>query len=58
LDSANHAIIAKTIKEGVNSPIRSFVERQLAKKKLNVTPIIIFNFVVVVKDSFKKDDEQ
>jgi hypothetical protein len=54
----DHAIIAKTIKEGVNSPIRSLVERQLAKKKLNVTHIIIFNFVVVVKDSFKKDDEQ
>ncbi len=49
----DHAIIAKTIKERVNSPIRSFVERQLAKKKLNATPIIIFNFVVV-KDSFKK----
>jgi hypothetical protein len=31
---------------------------QLAKKKLNVTCIIIFNFVVVVKDSFKKDYEQ
>lgn len=53
----DHAIIAKTIKERVNSPIRSFVERQLAKKKLNATPIIIFNFVVV-KDSFKKNDEQ
>ncbi len=49
----NHAIIAKMIKEGVNSPIRSLVERQLAKKKLNVTRIIIFNFVVV-KDSFKE----
>ncbi len=55
---ADHAIIVKTIKEGVNSPIRNLIERQLAKKKLNVTRIIIFNFVVIVKDSFKKDDEQ
>jgi hypothetical protein len=50
----DHAIIAKTIKERVNSPLRSLVERQLAKKKLNVTRIIIFNFVVVVKDSSKR----
>ncbi len=53
----NHAIIAKIIKEGVNSPIRNLVERLLAKKKLNVTSIIIFHFVVI-KDSFKEDDEQ
>jgi len=54
----DHAMIAKMTKERVNSPIRSLVERQLAKKKLNVTHIIIFNFVVVVKDSFKKDEQQ
>jgi hypothetical protein len=53
----DHAIIAKLIKEGVNSLIRNLVEKQLAKKKLNVTCIIIFNFVVVVKDSFKKDSQ-
>ncbi len=41
-------MITKPIKEGVNSLIKNLVEKQLAKKKLNVTYIIIF------KDSFKK----
>jgi hypothetical protein len=45
----DHAMIAKTIKEGVNSPIRNLVEKQMAKKKLNVTYIIILNFVLLLK---------
>jgi hypothetical protein len=47
--NVDHAIIAKTIKEGVNSPIRSLVERQLAKKKLIVRHIIIFLFLFFLK---------
>jgi len=45
----DHAMITKPIKEGVNSLIKNLVEKQLAKKKLNVTYIIIFNFVLLLK---------
>ncbi len=45
----DHAMITKPIKEGVNSLIKNLVEKQMAKKKLNVTYIIIFNFVLLLK---------
>jgi hypothetical protein len=41
----------------VNGPIRETFERQLVKKRLNVSSSAISK-VFVVKDPFKKDDEQ
>jgi hypothetical protein len=49
--------LEKKIEEEINSQIKGLVERQLTKKRLNVSGIIIFNFFVV-KNSFKKDDVQ
>lgn len=48
---ADHSINSKKIKEEVNN-VRS-VEKQLPKKKPNVSIHVIFNFIVV-KDLFKK----
>jgi hypothetical protein len=41
----------------VNGPIRETFEKQLVKKRLNVSYSAISK-VFVVKDLFKKDDEQ
>jgi hypothetical protein len=44
---ADHAIIAKKFEEEVNNKIRGLVEKQLTKKRLNVSSIIISSFFVV-----------
>lgn len=44
---ADHAIIAKKFEEEVNNKIRGLVERQLTKKRFNVSSIIISSFFVV-----------
>jgi len=52
-----HLKIAKMFKEKVNNPIREDLERQLAKKRHNLSSVAICNFFVK-KDPFKKDDVQ
>jgi hypothetical protein len=50
---ADHSINSKKIKENMNNV--TSVEKQLAKKKPNVSIHVIFNFIVM-KDLFKKND--
>ncbi len=42
----DHAILPKKIEEDVNNQIKGLVERQLTKKRLNVSSIIIFIFLL------------
>ncbi len=53
----DHVIIVKNIGEEVNGLIRGILERQTTKTRLNVSNFAIFKFFIV-KDPFKKDDEQ
>jgi hypothetical protein len=45
--------LSKRIEEDINNQIKGLVERQLTKKRLNVSGIIIFSFFL---KKFKKDD--
>jgi hypothetical protein len=45
----NHFIIAKKIEEEINNRITKSVERQLAKKRPNVSRSAIFYFLLAVK---------
>jgi hypothetical protein len=51
---ADHAISANIFEEEVNSPLRNILERQLAKKRPNVSNFEISKFFGA-KDIFKKD---
>ncbi len=51
---ANHALLAKIFEEEVNFPLRNILERQLAKKRPNVSNFKISKFFGA-KDAFKKD---
>jgi hypothetical protein len=53
----NHVVIIKKIEEEVNGPIIGTLKKQLANKRPNVLGNVIFKFFIV-KDPFKKDDEQ
>jgi hypothetical protein len=52
---ANHFIIVKKFDEEINDEIIGSVERQFAKKRLNVSTNVA-SFIFVVKRPFKKDD--
>ncbi len=51
----DHAIIANSFEEDINSPIRSLVEKQLIKKRLNVLGTVIYIFCNVENSSKKND---
>jgi hypothetical protein len=53
----DHAIIVKNIEEEVNGLIRGILERHTTKTRPNVSNFALFKFFIV-KDPFKKDDEQ
>jgi hypothetical protein len=53
----NHALIVKKIKEEINGSIKGNFEKQPTKKRPNVLRSVISK-LFVVKDPFKKDDEQ
>ncbi len=55
--NVNHVVSIKKIKEQVNGPIKGTLKKQLANKRPNVLGNEIFKFFIV-KDPFKKDDEQ
>ncbi len=42
--NVNHFIIAKMFEEEVNNPLRGKVDKLLAKKKSNLSRIVIVNF--------------
>jgi outer membrane lipopolysaccharide assembly protein LptE/RlpB len=50
-----HTLIAKKFEEEVSNPMRSGLEKQLTKKRPNVSTNEIFE-IFSTKDHFKKDD--
>jgi hypothetical protein len=51
---ANHAMLAKQIEEEINSPLRNVLEKQLAKKRPNVSSFETLEFFGA-KYHFKTD---
>ncbi len=54
---AKHGLLVKKLDEQVNNEMRIEVERQLAKKRLNVSSSFFFEFFLV-KLHYKKDKMQ
>jgi hypothetical protein len=54
---ANHALIVQKFEEEINGSMKGIFEKQPTNKRPNVLKSLISKFVVV-KDPFKKDDEQ